>query len=356
MKIAIIHNQYVKRGGTESYLIDLIKGFSDCKDSVTVFTFITDDNINKNPKLCDVIKYSLPNFPRIIRKYLFINQITTHFDRKDFDISISLTRTSNQDITICCGTHLGYLKHINPKLHNFNIKHYMESYLDMKSFESVNLIITHSQLISDEIHNLYNIDKNKIKLLYPPVDTSIFCYKKDGDKEKYSKKFGIDSKKITLLFPSINHKLKGLNELLLAMKMLNDNNVQLLIAGNPINIKHITNNIHYLGFVNNIQELYKASDFTILPSHYESFGLVVVESIQCGTPVIISNNVGAKDLVTEKEAINIGDVNPKNILYGIKKAISHKFEIEPNFIERNGLTISNHIDKIKILASQIKKI
>ena len=42
---------------------------------------------------------------------------------------------------------------------------------------------------------------------------------------------------------------------------------------------------------------YSAADLTIVPSSYESFGLVALESMACGTPVIASEVGGLKHLV-----------------------------------------------------------
>lgn len=48
------------------------------------------------------------------------------------------------------------------------------------------------------------------------------------------------------------------------------------------------------------QEL-RASDLLVLPSRNDSFGMVVVEALACGVPVLVSDQVGAKDLVVPGE-------------------------------------------------------
>lgn len=47
---------------------------------------------------------------------------------------------------------------------------------------------------------------------------------------------------------------------------------------------------------------YAASDCLVLPSRHDSFGMVVVEAMASGTPVIISDRTGAKEAVTEGES------------------------------------------------------
>ena len=48
-------------------------------------------------------------------------------------------------------------------------------------------------------------------------------------------------------------------------------------------------------------ETYNETDIFILPSRHDSFGLVVPEALSAGCPVIVSDNVGAKDLIINKE-------------------------------------------------------
>lgn len=351
LQIALIHHQYAKKGGLESYLFNLIDGFLAAGDQVTIFTYTIDPQTIRNPhsKIVQYRPFIPIPIPRIVRKYFFINHINKTFRRDLFDLSLSLTRTANQDIAICGGTHLGYLKKCYQHSGALNIKHHLEIKLERKSFEKSRFIIAHSPSIVEEIQNLYGIDPKKIHLIYPPIDTEKFVYKDINKKAFLAHKFGIDQNKTTLLFPSTGHKRKGWLELAKAMSMLKDNNIELLVAGKPItHVKHFSN-IRYLGFVDNMAELYAAVDFTILPSHHEPCGLVIIESIQCGTPVIISDHVGAKDLLTDEEAISLGEVTPENIVAAINKAKKKQFNIKPNFVERHNLTVEQHIKAVKNL-------
>jgi glycosyltransferase involved in cell wall biosynthesis len=66
----------------------------------------------------------------------------------------------------------------------------------------------------------------------------------------------------------------------------------------------LTGSVKFLGFVNQSQlpSTYAASDFLVLPSLFEPFGLVVNEAMLCGLPAVVSDRVGAKfDLVRPNE-------------------------------------------------------
>ncbi len=344
MKIAIIHHQYAKKGGMESYLFDLLVGFAHQDDKVTVFTYRVDKNapIGLAHKIvCD----QLPSWwPELMRKYFFMRRINKLFDRTQFDLSLNLTRTASQDIAICGGTHRGYLKHLKKKP---NLKDCLEIYFEQKSFDRTPHIIAHSQMIKNEIIDLYHIDARKVYLLHPPIDTVKFRHSLKAEQQNLRDRFGIDPHKTTLLFPSTGHKRKGWLELLAAMQKLPEDQIELIVVGKPIPHNLPNKNIRYLGFVHNMVELYAAVDFTILPAHYEPFGLVALESVQCGTPVIISTYVGAKGLLTENESVVIEQITPENIVAAIQEAQQKQFHIIPNFAETKGLTVDAHIASIK---------
>lgn len=61
------------------------------------------------------------------------------------------------------------------------------------------------------------------------------------------------------------------------------------IAANPT--------IHVVEYQTNLQAFYRECDLFCLPSVDEGFGMVVLEAIACGCPVLVTESVGASDLV-----------------------------------------------------------
>ena len=55
--------------------------------------------------------------------------------------------------------------------------------------------------------------------------------------------------------------------------------------------------VQFLGTSREVEKYYAASDAFLLPSHYDSFGMVVTEAMACALPVIVSREAGASELV-----------------------------------------------------------
>ena len=107
--------------------------------------------------------------------------------------------------------------------------------------------------------------------------------------------------------------LKGLDILLKAVALLNDTAItHLLIVGGSLEkdaeLQRLNTLAVNLGisdivtFIGSVQQeqlpaYYSASDVFVLPSWYESFGLVALEAMSCGTPVVVSRVGGLKTFV-----------------------------------------------------------
>lgn len=59
----------------------------------------------------------------------------------------------------------------------------------------------------------------------------------------------------------------------------------------------IDNRIRFMGFRNDVERLMKTSDIIVIPSKWEGFGLVAVEGMACGKPVVASNVTGLSNVV-----------------------------------------------------------
>lgn len=121
-------------------------------------------------------------------------------------------------------------------------------------------------------------------------------------------------------------------------KLLND--IEFIFIGRNFNdsyfkkfiqIANSLNNVKYLGALNNdkvLEEISK-SDFLISTSKYETFGIVIVEALSLGKPVIWTDSGGPRDFLNEKNSIFVKERSPINlkiaILSGYEKLKSGYF-------------------------------
>ena len=116
-----------------------------------------------------------------------------------------------------------------------------------------------------------------------------------------------------ILFVGRMVPLKGIDKLLKAMTYLErERKIELLLIGGDEHSQKeiqrlkilskslkINKSVIFLGLVK--QEMlpffYSAADLCVVPSYYESFGLVVLESLACGTPVVATKVGGAESVI-----------------------------------------------------------
>ncbi|HEY2567571.1 MAG TPA: glycosyltransferase family 4 protein [Candidatus Aquirickettsiella sp.] len=345
MKVAIMHTHLRFKGGMETYLRDIILGFSKAGDELTLCVCKINTDILKSLPTLIVSKFPYKFLPRSFKKFAFYLACDRENLMCNHNLVISLVNTTRQDILICGGVHKAYL--LTKKSYRF-LNNYLEIYFEKRAFERTPLIIAHSQRIKDEIIQHYPGVASKIKVLYPPVSNSYFNYKTTLQKHELRKKLGFSDKTTIVLFVSTNHARKGFYPLVDAFKGLRDDFLCLILGEKPTIV--LSDNMRWLGFVEHIRDYYCIADVTILPSAYEAFGITVIESLESGTPVIVSSEVGASELLEASDGIIITTVTPETIIDALEKIKSKEYKPEKDFVLRKGLTIDCHIQALKQFA------
>lgn len=69
----------------------------------------------------------------------------------------------------------------------------------------------------------------------------------------------------------------------------------------------LSDRVHFLGFRKDIADIMRSVDLFVVPSRYDTFGLVVLEAMASGLPVITTKAMGVSALVTPKSGIVLSD-------------------------------------------------
>ncbi len=327
MKLSIGCTKLEQGGGSERYVLDVIRGFSDIQQKLTVYAMEFDQTL---PEYQNIIPQIIPF--KIIPKLLRLSFLS-YFINKNKSKDELLTSMQNicADIRFCGGQHRGYL---SAKNKNPNLKDKFKIYLEEKSFNHAKKIIAHSKLMKKELIQFYNIPEDKIEVIYPPVDTRKFTIISDNERKKLREELGFNDNEIFYLFPSTGHKRKGFDKL----KSFFANTVlpiKLVVAGTPVKE---SKNIISLGFRRDMPKLYQAADFTIMASEYEPFGLVGIESILSGTPIVFSKNMACLEVFDHDYPL----VFDRNDKYSLENVILHSI----NLVKENKSRIENPLEII----------
>lgn len=159
------------------------------------------------------------------------------------------------------------------------------------------------------------------------------------DKTKAKQKLGFSSEDKIILFVGRIEPLKGIDKLLMAMTCFSqEKGLRLLVVGGDEHSRkeiealrrlsqelHIQDMVSFLGLrkQNELPLLYSAADVCVVPSYYESFGLVALESLACGTPVVTTRVGSAESIIRQGETgYVVGDNAPHHLAEKISLLLS----------------------------------
>jgi len=206
---------------------------------------------------------------------------------------------------------------------------------EKKVIAEVDRIIAATEIEKDQLLEYYNASSQKINIVPPGVDLTRF-YPIPQDEAKAV--IGIPPNEKVILFVGRIEPLKGIDNLLKSIAFLRRSNVLTtcphyvaIIGGDPDRprelldreMRHLQDLNRRLGLDDMVVFLgkkaqdslpyyYSASEVVVMPSHYESFGMVALEAMACGTPVIATRVGGLKLLVNNGvTGLSVPDDDPQ---------------------------------------------
>src|SRR5262245_22038436 len=81
--------------------------------------------------------------------------------------------------------------------------------------------------------------------------------------------------------------------------------------------------------LNELVQLMQESALLVLPSRKESLGVVLVEALACGTPVVATRCGGPEDIVTSRAGVLVRPDDPEALAAGIELVIDRREAYNP---------------------------
>jgi len=367
MKIGIIYHKFMPAGGQERYLFNVVNEFLRQKHEVHVIAARRGDDrlpIHFHP-------VSIINNPHSLRMLTFAFNSTRVARRLDLDITYGLGKTFAQDVHRSGGgLHRVYLEESGRLARRFwSPKDQAALYLDKRLYHGseTKWFVANSQLIKDQIVKNYGVDAQKITVVYTGVDHEKFSAGIAAkSREAMRAKLGLPASERVFLFASFDHPRKGLEPLLRAFP---DAKGKLIVAGKSLNDSYkgliselkLEDRVIDAGPQDNMVEWYGLSDFMVLPSFYDPLPNVVLESLACGTPIIVSAQTGAAERIEQGKdgfvLANAGDVaGLKQIFEQINSLGDNEFRAMRDAAAAKGLqfNLSEHVRSLASLFDRVR--
>jgi len=220
--------------------------------------------------------------------------------------------------------------------------------LQKLALRNVDAIICDSQTSKKDIIDKLSVPKNKVYVIYLASSDKFHPISDYSVLSVVAKKYKLP-KKFVLYVGDVNWS-KNIPNLLRAVKRADVNLVMVGEAltdkslpetksiNNLISELKIENQIVKTGYVSesDLVAIYNLTQVTVLPSFYEGFGLPILESMVCGTPVVCSENSSLPE-IAGSHAVFCEPDNPSNIARKITKVMSlnprQKQVLSQKFIE-----------------------
>jgi len=328
LNIALVRRGYSASGGAEAYLKRLAHGMAEAGHEVQLIA--TDEWPDE--------QWPLGSVRHLRAKTIigFADELEQIRPQLRCDVLFSLERVWSCDaFRAGDGVHRAWLarrRRFEIPLKQFvravSRKHQDLLQLEKSLFEKRNArqVIVASQMVADEIVDLYGYPTDKIDLVRNGIPFAKFQFDPDL-RERSRSELKLKPDQIALLFAGSGWERKGFLFAIEAMSICKNRKLRLLVAGrgNARAYKTIRllfwreDPVRFVGEVADLRPVYSAADIFILPTIYDPFSNACLEALACGLPVITTRSNGFSEII--ENGINGSIIDNPADLTGLRDAI-----------------------------------
>jgi UDP-glucose:(heptosyl)LPS alpha-1,3-glucosyltransferase len=309
------------RGGCETYIADLARRL--VADGHQVHLYACRWDAAALPAALRYHRLEAPSGPRFLRPWRFGRACARALRGADHDVSLGFDKTWGQDVLYPQGgLHAASAahnlrKHATPLtrrlatvLKSLDPAHWSFTLLERKQYLGAGrpLIVVNSEMVRDHFEHFLGIPRRALRVVRSAIDPGRF---REHDRPKRRvegrQRWGLRPDETVALFAAMNYRLKGLEPLLHAIRMLPaEAPFRLLVVGSPktgawerlARRLGAAPRVHFAGHCADMRDGYFAADFLVHPTFYDPCSLVVLEALACGLPVVTTRYNGAGELLS----------------------------------------------------------
>ena len=215
-----------------------------------------------------------------------------------------------------------------------------------KAFDTADAIITISKDSTALVTKLFG-EPEKVHLVRNGYDPTVF-YPDESSVAEVLTRFDIDGDYDDIVsFAGKFAHFKGIDILLNAAALYERDGVATIIAGDGELFGEMTALAKELGlrhvhFVHNqphdvLRHLYSCATVSLLTSRNEPFGLVAIEALACGAPVIASDEGGPLDIITPEVGLLFQSENPEDLAREVQLVLDGDIDFDREEVARYAL-------------------
>lgn len=182
--------------------------------------------------------------------------------------------------------------------------------LDRHALKRADAVIVPSYSQAQRLHGV--VPPERLHVIYHGIDAAAFARGADHARPQVRRQYGVaDDEPVVAVFGRLE-PVKGHADLLEAarhmLQVRPDLHFWIVGEGSLAQALQqqaqalgIADAVRFLGYQRNVAPLMAASDLIVLPSHHESFGIVLIEAMALGKPIIASAAGGIPEVVRDGE-------------------------------------------------------
>jgi glycosyltransferase involved in cell wall biosynthesis len=372
MKMAVLVYEYPPKivGGLGTYAAEITRKFVLTDNDVTVFTMNDDAgtlptreiwrgieihrplHIDVSDSLPDVIAEDIRKWGRgiqlfskiLIYNYLSASKLVNELIRKEgikYDVVIAhdwLSAMGGITVKKEIGLPFAFHVHSTEKGRTLGNGSEVVSNIELHAGNAADMVVTVSYAMKDELTRL-GFPKDKIQVSYNGVDPEKYDPASVSTEQvkKIRSLYGIKDDELMILFIGRLVGVKGVDKLIMSMSHILQKTpkARLVIVGlgdlqeylvNLVKTMKMSDYVKFrFEFIPEEERIlhYAACDVAVFPSHYEPFGIVVLEAMSMEKPVVVgaAGVSGMREIVVccgeEQCGYHINPNNPEDIAWGI---------------------------------------